>query len=157
MPDIILIAALAPNRTIGHNGKIPWHIRDDLKRFQQLTLGHTVIMGRKTFDSIGKPLPGRRNIVLTRAAAAAIPGVETFSNLDAALKSCADNTAVFIIGGAEVYRQALPLAGKMLLTEVHAEHNGDTKFPEYDRSQWRETSRSRHADHDFVEYQRIPR
>src|SRR5258705_13954760 len=102
---IALIAAVAEDGTIGNAGKIPWHISDDLKRFKRLTLGHPVIMGRKTYESISKPLPGRRNIVLTHTAT--IAGVECFAGLDAALKSCGDET-VFIIGGAEVYRAALP-------------------------------------------------
>ena len=150
--QIIIIAAIAPDGTIGHQGRLPWHLREDLRHFKTVTTGHTVIMGRKTYESIGKPLSGRRNIVLTRTAA--IPGVETFPNLDAALKTCGNNTTVYIIGGAEIYRQALPLADKLLLTEVHAAHTGDTKFPDYDRTQWREVFRTKTAECDFVEYQR---
>jgi len=145
---LVIIAALAQNGTIGDAGKIPWHISDDLKRFKRLTLGHPIIMGRKTFESIGKPLPGRRNIILSRH-----PGPDHFSSLEVALKSCGDET-VFIIGGAEIYRLALPLADTLLLTHVHRQVAGDTRFPDYDHSQWREISREDTPEYSFVEYQR---
>lgn len=148
---VVLIAALAENGVIGAAGKIPWHISDDLKRFKRLTLGHPIIMGRKTYDSLGKPLPGRRNLVLTRGPA--IPGVECFAGLDAALATCQTETA-FIIGGAEIYRQALPLADTLLLTHVHRQVAGDTRFPDFDRSQWHEVAREDYPDYSFVEYQR---
>ena len=115
-------------------------------------MGHPVIMGRKTYESIGKPLPGRRNIVLTRTAT--IAGVECFAGLDAALKSCGDET-VFIIGGAEVYRAALPLADTLLLTHVKHPGGGDTKFPDYDRSVWKEIRREDSAECTHVEYGRL--
>jgi dihydrofolate reductase len=150
--SVTIIAAIAPDGTIGHQGRLPWHLREDLQYFKAVTMGHPIIMGRKTYESIGKPLPGRRNIVLTRGPV--VVGVECFSDLDAALKTCGD---VFIIGGADVYRQALLLADKLLLTEIHARHSGDTKFPAYDRTQWQETARVTGADCDFVEYQRIAR
>jgi dihydrofolate reductase len=148
---IVIIAAVADNGTIGDAGKIPWHISDDLKRFKRLTLGHPIIMGRKTYESLGKPLPGRRNLVLTRGPA--IPGVECFPNLEAALKSCGDQT-VFIIGGAEIYRLALPLADTLLLTHVHRQVSGDTRFPDYDRTEWTEVCREDTPEYSFVEYQR---
>ena len=147
--NISIIAALADNGVIGAAGKIPWHISDDLKRFKRLTLGHPIVMGRKTYDSLGKPLPGRRNLVLTRGPA--IPGVECFSDLQVALAACESET-VFIIGGAEIYRQALPLASTLLLTHVHRRVEGDTRFPEYDSSQWQEVGREEHSDYAFVEY-----
>ena len=160
---LVLIAAVAANGTIGAAGKIPWHISDDLKRFKRLTLGHPVIMGRKTYESLGKPLPGRRNIVLTRQTA--IPGVECFPSLDAALQACASprpsggegqgEGAVFIIGGAEIYRQALPVADTLYLTHVHREVPGDTKFPDFDKTQWQEISREPGPECDFVEYRRL--
>ena len=146
---IIIIAAIADNGVIGNAGQIPWHISDDLKRFKQLTMGHPVIMGRKTFDSIGKPLPGRRNIILTRQ-----PGSDHFASLEAALKSCGDET-VFIIGGAEVYRTALPVADTLLLTHVKHPGGGDTKFPDYDRSQWKEIRREESPACTYVEYERL--
>jgi len=151
---IVIIAALAANGVIGAAGKIPWHISDDLKRFKRLTLGHPVIMGRKTYDSLGKPLPGRRNLVLTRRPA--IPGVDCFAGLDAALRHLGtlNLTTVFIIGGAELYRQALPLADTLLLTHVHRSVTGDTYFPDFDRSRWLEVAREDHPDYSFVEYHR---
>ncbi len=147
---IIIIAAIAPDGTIGHQGRLPWHLREDLQRFKAVTMGHTLIMGRKTYDSIGKPLPGRRNIVLTRGPT--IPGIECFPSLEDAMKNCTGT--VFVIGGAEVYRQALPLADSLFLTHVRRDITGDTKFPAYDRSQWREISRLASAECDFVEYER---
>ena len=148
---VVLIAALAANGVIGAAGKIPWHISDDLKRFKRLTLGHTVIMGRKTYDSLGKPLPNRRNLVLTRGPA--IPGVECFASLDLALAACRDEF-VFIIGGAELYRQALPLADALLLTHVHQSVAGDTCFPDFDRQLWHEVAREDYPGYSFVEYRR---
>lgn len=149
--NVVLIAAIADNGTIGDAGKIPWHISDDLKRFKRLTLGHPIIMGRKTYESLGKPLPGRRNIVLTRGPA--IPGIESFPNLEAAIDACGDET-IFIIGGAEIYRQALPVAATLHLTHVHRPVPGDTKFPDYDRTQWQEVAREDHDGYSFVEYRR---
>lgn len=149
--SILIIAAIAPDGTIGHQGRLPWHLREDLQHFKAVTMGHTLIMGRKTYDSIGKPLPGRRNIVLTHGPA--IPGLECFSTLAAALKASGDTT-IFIIGGADVYRQAIPLADTLLLTHVRHNVTGDIKFPDYDRTQWREISRTPGTECDFVEYQR---
>ncbi len=146
---IVVIAAVAQDGTIGHAGKIPWHIRDDLQRFKHLTFGHPVIMGRKTYESIGKPLPGRRNIVLTQQ-----PGRDHFASLDAALKSCGDET-IFIIGGAETYRAALPVADTLLLTHVKHPGGGDTKFPDYDCSQWKEIRREESPEYIYVEYERL--
>jgi dihydrofolate reductase len=151
---IAIIAALSDDGTIGDRGKIPWHISDDLKRFKRLTMGHPVIMGRKTYDSIGKPLPGRRNIVLTRTTT--LPGIECFASLNAALQTCGDTTA-FIIGGAEIYRAALPVADTLLLTHVNHPGGGDTKFPDYDKSQWKEISREDHDGYSFVEYHHLSR
>jgi len=147
--NIIIIAAVAENGVIGDTGKIPWDISDDLQRFKRVTLGHTVIMGRKTYDSLGKPLQKRRNIVLTRGAS--IPSVECFASLEAALATCQEET-VFIIGGGEIYRHAMPLANTLLLTHVHQKVNGDTSFPEIDPHRWREVAREEHPGYAFVEY-----
>jgi dihydrofolate reductase len=149
---IVIIAAVAANGTIGHAGKIPWHISDDLKRFKRFTLGHPVIMGRKTYESLGKPLPDRRNIILTHQ-----PGPDHFPSLDAALRYLAtlNLATVFVAGGAEVYRTALPVADTLLLTEVHQKIAGDTKFPAYNRSQWQEINREEHPGFAFVEYRRL--
>lgn len=146
---IAIIAAIADNGVIGAAGRIPWHIRDDLQRFKRLTTGHVVIMGRKTYESLGKPLPNRRNIVLTRH-----PGPSHFPSLDAALKSCAGSSTIFIIGGAEVYRQALPVADVLHLTHVHQSPAGDIYFPDFDRTVWREVSREDHPGYSFAEYHR---
>jgi dihydrofolate reductase len=150
--SIILIAAVADNGVIGNAGKIPWHISEDLRRFKRLTMGHPVIMGRKTYESLGKPLPGRRNIVLTRGIP--ISGIECFADLDTAINACPGNT-IFIIGGAELYRQVLPLADALFLTLVHQSPDGDTKFPDFDRRAWSEISREEGPGYSFVEYRRL--
>ena len=156
-PNIALIVAMSEDGTIGDKGKIPWHIRDDLKRFKRLTMGHPIIMGRKTYESIGKPLPGRANIVLTNNSNfSAPPEVLKFASFDAALDCCRRQREglAFVIGGAEVYRQALPRADELFITEVHQRINGDTKFPEYDRRQWIEVARESGPECSFVEYAR---
>ena len=153
--NVVIIAAVADNGVIGAAGKIPWHLPDDLKRFKRLTLGHPILMGRKTFVSLGKPLPGRRNLVLTRGPD--ISGVECFASLDAVLAACRDAATVFIIGGAEIYQQALPLADVLLLTHVHRQVDGDTKFPEFDQARWREVAREDFHDYSFVEYRPLYR
>ena len=154
---IALIVAMSEDGTIGDKGKVPWHISDDLKRFKRLTMGHPIIMGRKTYESIGKPLPGRTNIVLTRSSAfTASSELLKFDSLDAALDHCRQQREeiVFAIGGGEVYRQTLPLADKLFITEVHRRVDGDTKFPDYDRSQWQEIAREDGPECSFVEYAR---
>ena len=133
--SIHLIAAVARNRVIGRDGGLPWHIPADLKHFKQLTTGHTVVMGRRTYDSIGKPLPNRRNIVVSRSMGAPPPGVEIARSLDAAL-ALASGDECFIIGGAQLYEEALPRAQWLHLTRVEAEVEGDVRFPEVDWSQW---------------------
>ena len=147
--SLTLIAAIAANGVIGAAGKIPWHISADLKRFKRLTLGHPILMGRKTYDSLGKPLPGRRNLVLTRGPA--LPGVECFSDLAQALAACREET-VFVIGGAEIYRQTLPLAQTLQLTHVAQSVPGDAKFPEFDLQRWQVVAREEHPGYAFVEY-----
>jgi dihydrofolate reductase len=154
---IALIVAMSENGVIGDKGKIPWHIREDLQRFKRLTMGHSIIMGRKTYESIGKPLPGRTNIVLTRSPNfIAPPGVLTFASFDAALEHCREQNhgSAFIIGGSKVFQLALPLADRLLITEVHQRVNGDTKFPDYDRTEWTETAREDGSEYSFVEYAR---
>jgi dihydrofolate reductase len=154
---IVLIVAISENGAIGDKGKIPWHISDDLKRFKRLTMGHPIIMGRKTYESIGKPLPGRTNIVLTQSPNFTAPSeVLTFASLNAALDHCRmQNTdSAFIIGGNKVYEAALPLADRLFITEVHQYINGDTKFPNYDRTEWTETTRENGSGYSFIEYAR---
>jgi dihydrofolate reductase len=138
---ITLIAALGRNRVIGKDNRMPWHISDDLKRFKSLTLGHPVVMGRKTFQSIGKPLPGRDNIVITRSDTFAAPGCRVVHSLPEALEAAQGAEEAFVIGGAEIYALALPLADRLQLTEVDAAIDGDAHFPDFDRGDWREVSR----------------
>jgi dihydrofolate reductase len=125
---LAIIAAIGRNRAIGKNGTMPWHISDDLKRFKRITKGHAVLMGRKTWDSLGKPLVDRRNVVITRGS---IPGVETYGSVEAALDAVKGEDVVFVIGGGEVYRQLLPKADRLYLTVVDQEPEADTFFPEY--------------------------
>ena len=131
---------------------MPWHLAADLKHFKALTMGHPVIMGRKTFESIlastGKPLPGRANIVISRDAQFTAAGCTAVTSLAAALAACGDAAEAFVIGGGEIYRQALALADRLYLTEIDAEFDGDASFPEYDRALWRESSRERFAAGD---------
>lgn len=160
-PRICLIAAMAANRVIGRNNTLPWHLPADLKRFKALTSGHPVVMGRKTYESIGKPLPGRRNLVISRNAGYAAPGCEVVCCLDAALAACRGASDIFVIGGAELYRESLPRAHRLEFTEIHAEFEGDAVFPEFSAAHWREARRETHGTeagsafaYDFVRYER---
>jgi len=140
---ISLIVAMADNGVIGLRGAIPWRISADMKYFKQTTLGKPVIMGRKTFGSLGKPLPGRSNIVVTRNADFAAEGIETAPDLEAALALAKAHGAdeAMVIGGAEIYALALPRAERIYLTQVHGDVTGDTVFPAFDRTAWTEVSR----------------
>ena len=140
-PAIYLVAAVAANGIIGASGKLPWHLPEDLKHFKRLTMGHPVIMGRRTWESLGRPLPGRENIVVTRSAGYVAPGAAVASSLDAAIALCAGESVAFVIGGTELFQAALPLARGLVLTEIQRDYEGDTRFPAYDRSQWRESQR----------------
>jgi len=157
---ISLIAAVAHDNVIGANNALPWRLPEDLQHFKALTLGHPIIMGRKTFESIGRPLPGRRNIVITRNAAYAPSGCDTAVSLEAALALCVSTTdEVFIIGGAQIYGQAMPLADRLQLTEIDAAFVGDVRFPPIDPTQWRLASRVRKRaeagfDFSFSVYER---
>jgi len=138
---IAIIAAVARNGVIGHRNRMPWHLPEDLKRFRRLTLGHAVIMGRRTFESIGKPLAGRSNIVVTRSPDWTRPGCHAAHSLDAALAAVHERADAFVIGGAEIYALALALARRLHMTEIERDFEGDAFFPEFDRSNWREISR----------------
>jgi len=154
---ILMIAALDRNRVIGRDGKLPWHISEDLKRFKRLTKGHVVLMGRKTYESLGKPLPDRRNIVLSSRA---IPDVESYRSLAEALRALKDENTVFIIGGGEVFRQALPIVDGLHLTIVDGKHEGDTFFPEYEHligTTFVITGKEDHEGYSFVDYMRLGR
>jgi dihydrofolate reductase len=138
---LTLVAAMGRNRVIGVDGDMPWHFSEDLKHFKRTTTGGTMIMGRKTFDSIGRPLPGRRSIVITRSTDWTHDGVEVVHSLDDALALAGTAAPVFVVGGGEIYAQALPLATRLVLTEIDGEPDGDTYFPEWSRSEWTETAR----------------
>ncbi len=142
---VSLVAAVARNGVIGRDGGLPWHLPADLARFKALTWGHTLIMGRRTWDSVGRPLPGRRTIVLSRSLEAAPEGAELAADLDAALALAAGEEEVFIAGGEEVYRQALPRADRLYLTRVEVDALGDTRFPVFDEGDWRLVERVGHA------------
>jgi len=131
-----VIVAIADNGVIGGGNELLWHIPDDLKRFKKITSGHCVIMGRKTFESIGKPLPNRRNIVVTRNLEFYDEGVEVANSLEDAMEMTKNEAEAFVIGGGEIYRQALPMASKLYITRVHGKYKGDTYFPEIDPQEW---------------------
>lgn len=137
---INIIVAMADNRVIGKNNAMPWHLPADLKHFKAITMGHPVIMGRKTFESIGKALPNRRNIVVSRNHDYQASGAEVVSSLEAALSLVEDQPEIFVIGGAQLFSQALPLAQKMYLTYIDLKVEGDTFFPVWDKNQWEEVS-----------------
>lgn len=142
------VAAMSENRVIGVGAGLPWSLPDEMAQFRALTLGHPIIMGRSTFESNGgKPLPHRRNLVLTRQADYTAPGAEVFTTLDAALAATAEDCEPFITGGAEIYRLALPHLDRIYLTVVHATLEGDTYFPDFDETDWTLTdARHHHAD-----------
>lgn len=138
---ISLVVAAARNNVIGKGNALPWDLPNDLKHFREVTAGHTVIMGRKTFESIGRPLPKRRNIVITRQEGYQPEGVEVVDSLDAAVAAVPPSDEVFVIGGGEIFKQALPIADRVYLTRVEADIEGDAFFPELEPKEWRETSR----------------
>lgn len=145
-PEIVLVVAVARNGVIGQNNGLPWHLPNDLKRFKRITLGKPVLMGRKTFESIGKPLPGRQNIVLTRDPDWHCDGVTVTPDLEQAIETAARDShaqaeGIMVIGGGELFRKALPIATRIELTEVHAEPQGDVFMPPIDRTQWVEAAR----------------
>jgi len=135
-----VIVAMSRNRVIGANGAIPWHLPEELKRFKSVTMGHHIVMGRKTWESIGRPLPGRTTVIVSRQPGYSVPGAKTAHSLDAAVAACGDDSEIFVIGGAELYAQALPRANRLYLTTVDAEIPGDTAMPAFDAGDWREVS-----------------
>jgi len=156
---VYLVAAVARNGVIGARGKLPWHLPEDLQHFKKLTLGHPIIMGRRTWESLGKPLPGRDNIVVTRSAGFAAPGASVAASLEAAIALCAGEPVAFVIGGADLYAAALPLVDGLVLTEIGQDYAGDTRFPEWDRKRWRVAQKETHTSSegvrfDFVRYER---
>lgn len=164
MPRISLIAALARNRSIGIDNRLPWHLPEDLKRFKALTMGHPMVIGRRTYDSVGRALPGRTTIVVTRQPGWTAPGVLVARTLDEALDQAVelDGEEVFVGGGQEIFRLALDRAGRMYLTLIDRDFPGDTFFPEFDVSRWRIVEREDHPPAEarsyafsFVTYEKI--
>lgn len=158
-PRVYLVVAVASNGIIGANGQLPWHFPEDLQHFKRLTLGHPVIMGRRTWESLKGPLPGRENIVVTRTPGYEAPGAAVATSLESALALCAGEAVAFVIGGSRLFAESLPVADGLVITEIHKDFPGDTWFPPYDRSRWRESQREAHtaADgtrFDFVLYER---
>ncbi len=156
---ISAIVAMSENRVIGKEGQLPWRLPEDLKRFRKITLGHPVIMGRKTFESIGKALPQRQNIVVTRQTDFFAEGVQVVHSLEAAIEACEGKCdELFVIGGAEIYRKAFPRIDCLYLTEIHCVIDGDAYFLDFDRRSFRETSREDHTlpvPHSFLVLERV--
>jgi dihydrofolate reductase len=158
-PRVTLIAAVAANGVIGRDNKLPWRLPEDLKHFKVLTMGHPMIMGRKTWESLPGRLPGRPHIVVTRNPDYRAEDATVVGSLPAAIAAAGDADEVFVIGGAELYGQALAIADQLQLTEIAADFEGDAHFPAYDRSIWQEVSRQEHRaearfDYAFVNYRR---
>lgn len=147
---ISLIAALAANRAIGRDNQLAWHLPQDLQHFKRLTLGHHIIMGRKTFESIGRPLPGRTTVIVTRQSDYAVAGCLVAHDLQQALQLCHGQDEVLIAGGAQIYAQALPLADRLYLTELAIAVDGDAFFPEFDRTHWQLTVKETQEGPDFA-------
>lgn len=147
-PRLSLLVAMARNRVIGRKNKLPWHLPADLKHFKFLTMGQTIVMGRKTYESIGRPLPGRANIIVTRQTGYEVPGAIVVNTIDDALLICERAESIngenFIIGGEELYRQTLKICQRIYITEIQRDFEGDVFFPEFDPNEWEETQRDRH-------------
>jgi dihydrofolate reductase len=148
MSQLIIIVAIGKNNGIGKEGKLLWHLPDDLKFFKQQTLGSPMIMGRKTYESIGRPLPGRRNLVLSRQKEFSAPGIEVFPDLDTAIKACPGAEKIFIAGGGEIYKQALPMVDTLMVTRVEHIAEADAFFPEINPEIFRLVSVTEHAADD---------
>jgi dihydrofolate reductase len=161
MTRLAIIVAMARNRTIGVNNTLPWRIPADLQHFKKLTMGHHLIMGRKTFESIGKPLPGRITVVVTRDCSLKIEGCVMAHSLPEAIASCAHDPQTFIVGGADIYAQAIKFSDTLYITEIKRDVTGDVSFPKFDKTEWQEISREQHTqetpeplEYHFVEYRR---
>tara|TARA_R110002074_G_scaffold145034_1_gene293224 strand:- start:89820 stop:90293 length:474 start_codon:yes stop_codon:yes gene_type:complete len=157
-----MIVAMADNRAIGKDNQLLWHLPDDFKHFKSVTMAKPILMGRKTYQSIGKPLPGRQNIVITKDLTFTADGVLVVNSIDAALDAAKEDAEVMVIGGASFYQQMLPLADRLYVTQVHHHFDADTFFPEIDADQWRLVEQTEHAADErhafsfsFIEYQKI--
>ncbi len=140
-----IVVAMARNRVIGRDNDLPWRLPEDLKRFKALTMGKPMVMGRKTFESIGRPLPGRTTIVVSRQAGLQIPGCVVVDSIDAAIRAADGAPEIMLVGGAQLYSEALPRVNRIYLTRIHADVEGDTLFPLLDPTEWRETVVGSHA------------
>ncbi|UJP05092.1 MAG: dihydrofolate reductase [Nitrosomonas sp.] len=155
-----ILVAMARNRVIGRNNQLPWHLPADLKHFKFLTMGQAIVMGRKTFESIGKPLPGRINIIITHQTDYEVPGATVVHSLENALLACEENSESddsnsehFIIGGEKLYRQTIKLCQRLYITEIQREFDGDVFFPEFERANWEEIQRDKHvSEKDNLEF-----
>jgi dihydrofolate reductase len=154
---VVLVAAVADNGVIGNGADIPWHVPGEQAEFKELTLGHVLVMGRTTYESIGRPLPGRTTIVLTRDPAWSAAGVQVAGSLDEALALAAGlDGDVMVVGGAQVYAAALPVADAQVISRVHLEPEGDVRYPAFDAGEWRETRRESRDGYDRVWLERVP-
>ena len=144
MNQISIVVAISENNAIGKDNQLLWHLPADLKHFKEITTGHPIIMGRKTYDSIGRPLPNRRNIVITRATTLTIENVEVVNTLEDAISLCKNEDEIFIIGGAEIYKHALALTNRIYLTTVHQRYDGDVFFPALNMNEWKEVFKEYH-------------
>ena len=140
---VSLLVAVARNGVIGNKGKLPWRLPADLKRFKELTMGHHIIMGRKTYESIDRLLPGRTTVIVTRQRDYQVSGAIIANSLEEAIAACKGDDEIFVIGGAEIFREAFPLANRIYLTEIHANFEGDVFFPEWNKNDWKEIERTR--------------
>lgn len=160
MSQLSIIVAVADNKVIGLNNALPWHLPEDLKRFKALTMGHHIIMGRKTYESLGRLLPGRTTVVVSRNKQYQVEGAIVVNSLEAAIEACKDDDEAFLIGGAELYQVGWSLAGKLYLTEVHQNFEGDAYLPDFDLTDWQEVARERQLSvnglaYSYVTYQRV--
>ena len=160
MVCVSLIVAVAKNGVIGVNNTLPWHLPEDLKRFRALTTGHHIIMGRKTYDSLGRLLPGRTTVIVTRNPDYQVEGAIVVHSLEEAIQVCGNDNEAFLIGGAELYKDGLKLANKLYLTEIDAEFEGDAHFPAFNQSEWRLIEQESHTSENglgfsYKTYQRV--
>lgn len=160
MSKLSIIVAVADNNVIGINNALPWHLPEDLKRFKALTMGHHIIMGRKTYESLGRLLPGRTTVIVTRNPHYQVEGTIVVNSLKAAIEACAADEEAFLIGGAELYQISLPYADKLYLTAVHQTFEGDAYLPEFDLANWQEVTREHHQTdkglaYSYITYQRL--
>jgi len=152
MSCISLIAAIARNRVIGLNNTLPWHLPEDLKRFRALTTGHHIIMGRKTYESLNRLLPNRTTVIVTRNPNYHVPGALVAASLPHAIALCGGDAEIFVIGGAELYREALQRADRLYITAIDAKYEGDVFFPEFDQATWQEIAREQHVSAEGLRF-----